>query len=122
MSESPSLKDQAYHFKAILNCKTEYLGKGEFKKYPNGKTANLPAKNSVLTITSYEEDYNSSVMKILSAYEGLLSYFNQIQYDAFINLSYYSNDMISLEFSPEVLSLLSKYNFSLPISCYHNDG
>ena len=58
---------------------------------------------------------------MISVYEELSSYFKKIEHDTFINASFFSNDMISLEFSSQVLFLLNKYNLSLPISCYHGE-
>jgi hypothetical protein len=122
MSEDSRLKEQSVHFqKAMPNCKIEYLLKGEYKKYPNGKIAKIPAKRSVLTIIDFDDDYNKSIIDMIMVYEKLSDYFNRIEHDTFINLSFFSDDMVSLEFSSQVLFLLSKHNLSLPISFYRNE-
>jgi hypothetical protein len=119
ISEYPELFEKSINFiRAIPNSKVNYLRKGEYKKYPNGKLSKLPEKNSSLTIINEDSDYNNTIIQMLTVYNDLLSFFNQIEHDTFINISFYSNDMFSLEFGIEVLGLLKKYNFSLPVSCY----
>jgi hypothetical protein len=121
MSEDIRLKDQAIHFqRAMPDCTVNYLMKGEYKKYSDGKTSKIPVKRSVLTVENTSENYNRTIIDMIGVYEKLLDYFSQIRHDTFINLSFFSNDIISLEFNNQVLFLLNKYNFSLPISCYHS--
>jgi hypothetical protein len=122
MSEDMRLKDLVAHFqKAMPDCTVNYLMKGEYKKYPGGKISKIPAKRYVLTVGNTCDDYNKTIIDMIVVYEKLLDYFSQIGHDTFINLSFFSDDMISLEFNSQVLFLLNKYNFSLPISCYHNE-
>jgi hypothetical protein len=120
MSEDPDLKNVGKYFADnIIDCKIEYLAKGEFRKYDNGKIAKLPSKYSILYVTSKDVEYNKIILKMLTVYGQLTSYFNSIEHNSFINLSFFSKDMISLEFDSNVLFLLSKYHFSLPVSCYY---
>jgi hypothetical protein len=117
------LKEKTVQFKKLLpDCEIEYLHKGEYKKYSNGRISKLPTKNSNLTISIYAEelDYNKIITDMLTTYKNLKNYYKNIEHHSFINLSFFSDDMISLEFSKQVLSLLSKNNFSLPISCYRS--
>jgi hypothetical protein len=121
MSEDAKLKDQAIHFQKIMpDCKIDYLMKGEYRKYSNGKISKFPAKNSVFTVINTDKDYNKVIIDMITVYENLSNYFDQIEHDTFINLSFFSNEMFSLEFSSQALLLLNKHNFSLPISCYYD--
>ena len=122
ISEVPDLYEKSMYFtKKISNCKVDYIHKGEYRKYEDGKLSKHPIKNSVLTIANENLDYNNTIIKMLSVYEDLLEFFNQIEHDTYINISFYSNDMFSLEFGVEVLGLLKKHNFSLPVSCYREN-
>jgi len=119
VSEIPELYEKSVYFiKAIPNCNIEYLHKGEYKKHSDGRVSRLPMKNSSLHISSDASDYNNTLIQMFSVYEDLLGFLNKIEHYISIDISFFSNDMISLEFSVEVLGLLKKHNFSLPITCY----
>jgi hypothetical protein len=119
MSEDTDLKEKGIFFSNVIeNCKIEYLPKGEIRKYEGGRVAKLPSKYSFLYITNIDQDYNKIILKMMSVYESLIPYFDTIEHQTSINLSFYSNDMFSLEFDEKVLYLLGKYHLSLPISCY----
>ena len=119
MSEySKLLEKSEYFIKSIPNCKFYYFKKGEYKKYTNGKLSKLPMKNSILKIVNEDSDYNNTIIQMLTVYNNLLYFFNSIDHEVSINISFFSNDMFSLEFGVEVLGLLNNYSFSLPISCY----
>jgi len=123
-SEDSELHKKSVHFtQAIPNCKVYYLHHGEYRKHANGEYSKLPAKYSSLTISNEDSDYNKTIIQMLAVYNDLLDFFNQIEHDTFINDSFFSNDMFSLEFSAEVLGMLKEHNLSLPISFYRdNDG
>jgi len=122
MSENIELKDISNNFlKVMPDCIINYYHKGDYKNYTDGRKSKLPIKNSELHITNKDPDYNNTIIKMLDVYSNLIDYFNQIEHHTFINLSFYSNDMFSLEFGTAVLDYLRKYNFSLPISCYKED-
>ena len=121
MSEESDLIDKANYFiENIKNCRIEYIKRGEHRKIENNKETILPAKNSVLYVKCENDDYNKTIIEMLNIYDGLKDYFDKIQCDAFINLSFFerSEYYFSLEFNEDVLALLSKYHFPLPISCY----
>ena len=121
LSEDKKLFNKCDIFKnSIENCEIQYIKKGEYKKYNNGKKSKLPIKNSTLYIKKISSDYNNDIINIIIIYEQLKDYFMQIEYDAYFSIDiYYDKEYpLSLEFGKDVLELLSKNNLSLPISCY----
>jgi hypothetical protein len=130
MSEDKNLIKKGIFFKGrIENCKIEYIKRGEHKIYENGKKSILRSKNSILYIKYKDNnidkfvDYNKIIVEMIKVYEKLKEYFDKIKCEPFINLTFFDKqeNYFSLEFSEEVLALLSKYHFSLPISCYRNE-
>ncbi|GHT80664.1 hypothetical protein FACS1894130_12140 [Spirochaetia bacterium] len=118
-SEDIRLKEQSVYFRnAITDCEVEYIARGEHRHYVNGKQTILPSKYSVLYVKSTNQDYNQAIVEMIAAFGELSDYFDKIEHDTNINVSFFSDDLFSLEFSEQVMSLLSKYHWSLPISCY----
>jgi hypothetical protein len=122
-SEDDELENQGNVFKNLLkNCELEYIKKGDHKKYKNGKISKLPCKNSTLYIRIISSNYiyNKDIIDIINVYDKLNNYFINIEYDAYLSIDiFYDKDYpLSLEFGQEVLELLVKNEFSLPISCY----
>jgi hypothetical protein len=123
LSEDDRLKCQGDIFKNLLkNCEIRYTKKGEHLQFENGKISKLAMKNSSLDIkiNSSNYNYNDDIINIINAYIQLKDYFLKIEYHRFfsINIFYDKDYPLSLEFGEDVLELLSKNKFSLPISCY----
>ena len=123
ISEDEKLCEQGLYFKNKLkNCETEYIKKGDHKKYSDGKISKLSMNNSSLCISckcnNYE--YNETIINMINIYDELKDYFNKIDcYIHFmINIFYDEDYPLSLEFGEELMELLIKHHFSLPIDCY----
>jgi hypothetical protein len=125
VSDDNNLINQGNYYKnSLKNCEIEYIEKGEFKIYNNGKISKLKHKNSTLYIKlkSSNYNYNKDIIELITVFEKQIEYFKNSEYDAYILIDIYhdKNYSLSLEFGNEVLKYLCKHKFSLPISCYIN--
>lgn len=116
-SEDSEFEKKTSLFSLVLpGAIIEYVPRGGTRRLANEKT--VKQKRSTLFVRCEETDYCISIIRILGVYEQLESYYHQIEHDSFINISFFSNDMVSLEFSTDVLAMIAANKLSLPISVY----
>jgi hypothetical protein len=104
----------------INGFQVNFSKKGEEIKLFNGKKG--IQENTMLNISCSNDDYNTTIPKLLDIRQQIQNWLRIKDFDCFINLSFFSQDMVSLELSEESIQALAVQNLTMPISIYHQEN